>query len=241
MNPGEGRILWQQPVEKDMEGTGKDDTEKQYSEKKRAAFSRSMKMEFTIPQDIRFLSFRHPAEDMLRIVSKSECGLKCANAAPEDTKGEISYLGLRQQGRDFSIKVQVQAEMPGESGAGLLYLYNDDNYLFLSLDRQGERVTAVLYKREKGTEQILGSRVLEEGAESPESAWIELEIRGADQKAEFLVQGERLGVVSVGFMSAECADGFVGCTYGIHARGTGEGYAQFRDLQVEYGADEGAL
>lgn len=251
VNPGEGRILWQQPVGEDIEEAGGEDLKACKPERSisgeekreilgetgRPAFVRSMKLEFTIPWDIRFLSLRHPAEDMLCIVNEQECGLKCADAAPEHAEKEISYLGLRQQGRDFSIKVQVQASLPEEALAGLLYLYNEDNYIFFALGRQGKKVTAALYKREAGKVQILGNREIEEETGIVEDSWMELEICGAAQKAEFFLQGEKLGEALAGFMSAERADGFVGCTYGIHARGTGEGYAKFRALQVEYGAD----
>lgn len=233
VNPGEGKILWEQQVAEGMEEErGGEPCE---PENMVPAFCPSMKMEFTDPWDFRFLTFRHPAQDMLRMINKRECALKCAGALPEDTAGEISYLGIRQQGRNFSIKVNVLVGTMEQSEAGLLYLYNDDNYIFLALCRKGTKIRAALYKRERGDTRLLGSKELGEG--TLDEAQIELEIRGQEQQAVFLAQGDELGKIETGFMSAERADGFVGCTYGIHARGSEAGYVRFCDLQVEYGQE----
>ena len=50
-----------------------------------------------------------------------------------------------------------------QSEAGLLYLYNDDNYIFLALCRKGTKIRAALYKRERGDTRLLGSKELGEG------------------------------------------------------------------------------
>ena len=240
VNPGEGRILWEQTVsemsEEPSAGGGK--PAKSVNADRVPAFAPQMEMKFTEPRDIRFLTFRHPADDMIRIISEKECELKCADAAPENIKGMISYLGLRQQDRCFSIKVKVGTNLPEEAGAGLLYLYDDDNYFCLLLKRQEGKLQVLLEKRERGTGQSLGSVKPEDEAAYLEEGWLDLEIRGKDQRVEFFVQGEKLGEAMADFMCSERAGGFVGCTYGIYAQGKEEGYARFCNLQVEYNAGE---
>lgn len=238
VNPGEGRILWKQPVREtgEEQEAGSGIQVKSVKADRVPAFVPQMEMKFTEPRDIRFLTFRHPADDMIRIISEKECELKCADAAPENTEGMISYLGLRQQDRCFSIKVKVGTNLPEEAGAGLLYLYDDDNYFCLLLRRQVGKLQVLLEKREKGSVQSLGSMEPEGKAVCLEEGWLDLEIRGKDQRAEFFVQGEKIGEALTDFMCSERAGGFVGCTYGIYAQGKAEGYARFCDLQVEYNA-----
>lgn len=238
VNPGEGRILWEQPVREigGEQAAGSGIQAESARTGRVPAFTPQMEMKFADPRDIRFLTFRHPADDMIRIISEKQCELKCADAVPENTEGMISYLGLRQQGRCFSIKVKVGTNLPEEAGAGLLYLYDDDNYFCLLVRRQEGKLQVSLEKREKGSGQSFGSVEPEGGATHSEAGWLELEIRGKDQRAEFFVQGEKLGEALTDFMCSERAGGFVGCTYGIYALGNGEGYAQFCNLQVEYGA-----
>lgn len=250
VNPGEGRIRWEQPVGETSEEPKEEQTAEYRKPDESAgmdripAFTDKMEMKFSEPRDLRFLTFRHPADDMLRIISEKECELKCADVAPENAEGMISYLGLRQQDRCFSVKVQVGAGLPEGTQAGLLYLYDDDNYFCLLLNRQGGKLQISLEKREKGKGQSLGSVESEGEAthleEDRMESWAELEIRGRDQRIEFFVQREKLGEALADFMCAEYAGGFVGCTYGIYARGAGEGYARFRNLQVEYGTGEEA-
>lgn len=252
VNPGEGRILWNQSLRENSEEkeedrkkqTAKDGEARdlagsgQANPKPVPAFSAKMEMKFTSPKDLRFLTFRHPADDMVRIISEKECELKCTDAAPENPEGAISYLGLRQQDRCFSIKVQVSAELLEGVGGGLLYLYNDENYIRLLLTRQDEGLQATLQKREKGILQSYPAIRLEQDTGNSMESWTELEIRGKDQRAWFWAQGECLGEIMVDFMSAERAEGFVGCTYGIHAFGKPDGYVRFRHLQVEYAEGE---
>lgn len=240
VNPGEGRILWEQAVSEtgEEQSAGSRKPAESVNGDRVPAFVPQMEMKFTDPRDIRFLTFRHPADDMIRIISEKECELKCADATPENTKGKISYLGLRQQDWCFSIKVKVGTNLPEEAGAGLLYLYDDDNYFCLLLRQQDRKFQVSLEKREKGSGQSLGSVELEGKVACLEAGWLDLEIRGKDQRAEFFVQGEKLGEALADFMCSERAGGFVGCTYGIYAQGKEEGYARFCNLQVEYNAGE---
>ena len=240
VNPGEGRILWEQTVRETGEERPVGDGKLARSVKvdRVPAFSHQMVMKFTDPRDIRFLTFRHPADDMIRIISKKECELKCADAVPENTEEMISYLGLRQQDRCFSIKVEVGTNLPEEARAGLLYLYDDDNYFCLLLRRQDGKLWVSSEKRERGSGQSLGSVKPENEAAYLDEGWLDLEIRGKDQRVEFFVQGEKLGEAMADFMCSERAGGVVGCTYGIYAQGKEEGYARFCNLQVEYNAGE---
>lgn len=234
VNPGEGKLLLGQEVEE----TGKADAN--IDSKRVPAFINKMEMDFTEPRDFRFLTFRHSADDMIRIKNEKECELKCADAAPEDIDGMISYLGLRQQGRCFSVKVQVGTGLPEGAGAGLLYLYDDNNYIRLLLERQEGKFRIILEKREKGITQQLESILPKEDDSYLETDWRDMEIRGKNQRVEFWVQGHKLKDVMADFLCAERAGGFVGCTYGIYAFGQGEGYARFRNLQVEYDVEEEA-
>lgn len=253
VNPGEGKLLWNQPVkEAAEESEGKPEAGESGEEltaesgkltentdlKQVPAWTDKMEMKFTEPGDFRFLTFRHPAEDMIHIINEKECEIKCANAAPEDVEGQISYLGLRQQDRCFSVKVQVGTGLPEGGNAGLLYLYDDHNYISLLLGKQDGKLRITLEKREKGTVQPLGGVLPEKEVSYLETDWLDLEIRGRNQRVEFLTQGQKIGEAMADFLCSERAGGFVGCTYGIYALGRGSGYARFRNLQVEYGAGE---
>lgn len=232
VNPGEGKLFWNQPVPE----SGK--LSENTNSKRVPAWTDKMEMRFTEPGDLRFLTFRHPADDMIHIINEKECEIRCANAAPEDVEGQISYLGVRQQERRFSVKVQVGTGLPEGANAGLLYLYDDHNYISLLLGKQDGKLGITLDKREKGTMQPLGKVPAGKGISSLEADWLDMEIRGKDQRTEFWVQGQKIGEVMADFLCAERAGGFVGCTYGIYAHGSGSGYARFRNLKVEYGTGE---
>jgi len=228
VNPGEGKVLWQQPV---TSGDDQDGQDAGRSSNGVPAFQGRMEMKFTRPLDRRFFFFPHPVEGTPQITGERECRLKCAKGRPEDTGQAVSYMGIRQQDRSFRISVQVSKELPVEAEAGLLYLYNDDNYVKLLMGIQKEGPCVSLIKREKGQEQLLLRKALDSFEEKD---WIRLEISGEDQQISFSVQGEPLAAkVGAGFMSAERAGGFIGCTYGIYAEGSGGGYASFRNLTVE--------
>ncbi len=231
VNPGEGKVLWQQPV------TGMDDQDSQENRQDAvSAFQSRMEMKFSAPLDKRFLFFRHPDEDTLKVTGERECALKCSMGRPEDTGRAVSYLGLRQQDRSFRISVQVSSKLPTDAGAGLLYLYNDDNYMKLLISSQEKELYAVVLKREKGQEQLLLKQSIERD-QAKDDGMIELEICGEEQNISFVLQGRKLSAeYFAGFMSAEYAGGFTGCTFGIYAEGTGGGYAHFKDLTVEYGS-----
>ncbi len=231
VNPGEGKVLWQQPV---AEMDDRDSQNNGFNGKAVPAFEGRMEMKFSDSLDKRFLFFRHPDKDTLKVTGERECELKCSEGRPEDTQGVISYLGLRQQDRSFRISVQVSERLPAGARAGLLYLYDDNNYIKFLIGGQGEECVTVL-KREKGQEQVLLSTSLDK--EQPEGKdWVELEISGREQRISFTLQGEKLSAeLSAGFMSGEHTGGFVGCTFGIYAEGTGQGYAGFKDVTVEYG------
>lgn len=231
VNPGEGKVLWQQPVADISDQYGQNN---QWSGNAVPAFESRMEMKFSQPLDKRFLFFRHPDEDTLKVTGERECVLKCSKGRPEDTQGVISYLGLRQQDRSFRISVQVSGKLPVDAQAGLLYLYDDNNYIKLLIGRQEEELSVTISKREKGQDHLLFQRPLK--ALPKDGDWTALEISGGEQRISFALRGEVLPVeLSAGFMSAERAGGFIGCTYGIYAEGTGQGYASFKDLTVEYG------
>ncbi|MDO4302694.1 MAG: family 43 glycosylhydrolase [Bacillota bacterium] len=231
VNPGEGKVLWQQPAADISDQYGQNN---QWSENAHPAFESRMEMKFSTPLDKRFMFFRHPDEDTFKATGERECALKCSKGRPEDTEGVISYLGLRQQDRSFRISVQVSGKLPVDAGAGLLYLYDDNNYIKLLIGRQEEELYVTISKREKGQDYMLFQRSLK--SFSKDNDWMALEISGGEQRISFALWGEELPVkLSAGFMSAEQTGGFIGCTYGIYAEGTGQGYASFKDLTVEYG------
>ena len=235
VNSGEGKVLWQQSVS--WEETERKDalyeppTVQTCTYKDAVpAFETKMEMKFTRPLDKRFLFFRHPDDDTIELINDKECALKCAKSKIEDTGDVISYLGLRQQERNFSIRVQVHTEFDAGAQAGLLYLYNEKNYIKFTMSKCEDGIQVLLQKSEMGEQQVL----LEKTIISPLN-WMEMEVQGENQKATFLLEGETIfSELPVDFLSSECAGGFVGCTYGIYAEGAGTGYAHFKDLSLEY-------
>ena len=235
VNPGEGKVLWQQAVASEEEeikdGKNKSLIDMQCHYKNAVpAFEDRMEMKFTHPLDKRFLFFRHPDVDTFVIINEKECALKCAKASLENTGDVISYMGLRQQERKFSIRVLVKTDIEVDAQAGLLYLYNDINYIKFTLRRCSDGIQIILQKNEMREQHTL----FENNIEKPVD-WMELEIKGENQMATFLLEGEEiLSAVPVDFLSSKRAGGFVGCTYGIYAEGTGAGVAHFKNLTLEY-------
>lgn len=219
VNVGEGKLLWEQPVDLPEVMMDKADF---------PAWQECMEMKFTDPLDKRFIFFRHPDEDTYKIVSEEEVALKCADAKPENAQGIISYMGIRQQDRSFSVQAQVSVDESGDCEAGLLYLHSDENYLKLVLTRQGDSLKVVALKRELANDEVLGEIAASE-------ACANLEIRGESQRVTLYADGKEIcSDISVEFLSSERAEGFIGCTYGIYAYGDGSTYANFKNLVIKY-------
>ncbi len=228
VNPGEGKILERQPVSL---------PEKSLMPDACPAWQSRMEMRFTAPLDKRFLFFRHPKEDTYQIIKEKEIALKCNASRPEDVDGVLSYMGVRQQSRSFQTEAEVFTGLKEGEQAGLLYLYDDDNYLKFTVLRRKEGVAAIVEKRENKRNRILSESIIGETGlpESESGSWLRLSIKGRGQRTEFSVQGKVIvSGVPTEFLSSERAGGFVGCTYGIYAFGDGTGYARFRNLVIEY-------
>lgn len=237
VNPGEGRIRWQQKV---------DLKESEQPSKGRVvpAWQSHMEMKFEEPLDLRFLFFRWPREDTYRIISPDQVELLAGEGRPEYKDKILSYMGLRQQSREFSISVLAGIPM-GEGEGGLLYLHDDDNYIKLVLRREtkdSDKLVLVAEKREKGSGQVLLRQEMREeellAGESVESqgrSFISLKITGSGQQISLWAMDQVLAEgIPVDFLSSERSGGFVGCTYGIYAGGKEEEYISFKNLVVLY-------
>ncbi len=230
VNPGEGRIRPEQPVAL---------PEVPLKAGACPAWEPRTEVKFQTPLDKRILFYRHPEKDLYQIINDREVDLKLANALPEDTKAATSYMGLRQQSREFSLTVQVNAESLPCGEAGLLYMHDDMNYLRLMVVKDQEELAVVVSKTEQGESQILAKQRLTEEMMIPNgAAYAELKITGHEQNVAFWA-GSKLLIegISVNFMTSELAGGFVGCTYGIHAFGTNGGYAHFKNLDIDLGCN----
>lgn len=231
VNPGEGRIREEQPVEL---------PESPLASNACPAWEERTEVKFHDTLDKRIMFYRHPQPDLYHITSETEVSLKLAATLPEDVDGALSYMGLRQQSREFAVSVQVNKDTLPEGEAGLLYMHDDMNYLRIMLSRKADKLSVAVTKTQEGVHSVIAQADLSDNMLLCEqSPLVSLKITGANQKVSFFAGSELLAQgISVAFLSSEISGGFVGCTYGIHAFGQNGGYADFKNLVIDLCCDK---
>lgn len=170
-------------------------------------------IEWKMPLDFRCIFFRYPEKGMYRITEDKRIALK---PLPFPFSGEKSpaYIGTRVTAMDFCMETTMEFSPRKSQEAGLVYLYDENNYMRCVLTRADTvsqecvmRVIAVI----KGKEKTVTFRNTCAGVHRLGLALHNLRLC-------FLADGEPLcGELDVSGLSSEKAGGFVGCTAGIYA------------------------
>ena len=156
--------------------------------------------------------------------------LGCGKDALSGT-GNPSYIGVRVEEYDFSLGTTMEFTPKVGEEAGLVYFYNAENYLTLSVSRENKGLTRKIVKVEKGKEITLFCEECKQEA-------FGLRIEGKQGKMScFLNEQCLVEQVSLDTMTTEEAGGFVGCTMGVFAvtgQGESDTQAVFESLQIAY-------
>lgn len=198
INAGEGKLREFQPVipgEKEEEESGK----RMVSD-----------IVWTLPLDKRCIFFRYPRDNMYQVFSDGRIGLQMLPDTLSDS-GSPAYIGTRLTSREFILSVKMEFIPEESEEAGLVYLYDENNYLKLTIHKRENQYQAGVVLVEKGKKK----KLLEVTVEG--SLHI-LAMSGSGQKLSvFMDERPVLKDIPVRTLSAEWAQGFVGCTVGIYA------------------------
>ena len=170
----------------------------------------STDIEWTEPLDMRCIGLR---DNPARLPVKMEDGRLHLPFLPE-TMEDLSvpaYIGIRLLSRTFHIQVTMETEPNGTEEAGLLYFYNETNYVKVVIRERERRLEAVTVIR-KGNEQEEWSRTEIAGSIH------QIRLRGQDQmlivEIDKQITGQPLDIKD---LCSQKAGGFTGCTVGVYA------------------------
>ena len=136
--------------------------------------------------------------------------LQCGRDALSGT-GNPSYIGVRVEEYNFSLETGMCFTPEDGEEAGLIYFYNAENYLTVSVCGADKQPVVKITKREKGNETILFREACVPGS-------YRLRIEGKQGKMTcFLNQQCLTEQIPLEAMTTEEAGGFVGCTMGVFA------------------------
>lgn len=209
------------------------------------------------PLDQRCLFFRYPKSKFYQVVEqeksniqpepaqekgimqsesvlKQDENLLALQILDEDfsTKNSPAYIGVRVTSLNFSLETTVMASEMTSGEAGLVYLYDENNYVKLVLKKAG-LCKNLLDESETGYQAVLS--LVEDSVETQiakkevgSCCKLRFALEGLALKA--YVDGTELGsAVNVANLTSENIGGFVGCTMGVYAGG-----AAMNKIQPEY-------
>lgn len=221
------------------------------------------------PFDMRCVFYGHPKREMYRLEYRTSGFAQSAyqNMTEEPVlalktggsdfgnKQTPTYVGIRVTDKNFSVKTTMQFAPGVGEEAGLVYLYDEKNYVKLMVSGDANGTSGLLVKKtEQGKEEIvwsdLGNKIAVQDClpiTQQKSQEYELELCLKGLSLECKVNNNLLAQVDVRALSSEIAGGFVGCTMGIYAgsikteqSGTAsdksikkaDNYARFSELQI---------
>lgn len=160
--------------------------------------------------DLSCVMLRKPLPAYLRSTENGRLHLRCGTDALSGT-GNPSYIGVRVEEYDFSLETVMDFVPEDGEEAGLVYFYNAENFLTLSVGRIHNQLTQRVKITEKGKETLLFSAVCEQ-------MQYKLRIEGQGGLMTCRI-GDRLcrEQIPLAAMTTEEAGGFVGCTMGVFA------------------------
>lgn len=156
--------------------------------------------------------------------------LRCGTESLSST-GNPSYIGVRVEEYDFSIETVMSFSPENGEEAGLVYFYNSENYVTLSVYREDDRLKKSVKAFEKGKELVLFT-------EECKAEEYQLRMEGCHGLMACYLNGQLCAEqVSLAAMTTEEAGGFVGCTMGVFAVSTKSGsdtQAVFDSMKVGF-------
>lgn len=196
INPGEGRICEFQNINL-PESTDTVDKVKNIKWKE--------------PLDKRCLFFRFPEENMYQVNEDKTLGLRLLPQTISNSKSP-AYIGIRITSLYFSMETTLKFQAIGREEAGLIYLYDENNYVkFVSAaDNENNQMVKIVICEDK-KETILYTEPLKLNEYK-----ISMCLDGLHLKCT-LGNKELIGNMDISNLTSEVTKGFVGCTMGIYA------------------------
>ena len=190
---------------------------------------------------LEFLMLRNPSDGSITLDEREGyLRLKMGQATLKERKSP-SYVGIRQQARNFCVETEMELHCRKEKDcAGLVFLQDNENHIRFEVFERKEKKYFHVISCQKGTDTVVEEATSEEDAGICISLcmkvnglrasfyWKKGQIRGKENYLEdWNCVAEN---VDLRHMSTEIAGGFTGCTAGMYASANGEesdGYADF--------------
>ncbi len=215
-NPGEGKLKEIQEVPSALE-------------REVIALGNRKNIEWKDSLDHRCVFFRFPEKGMYRMEEGGRLALK---PLPQNIYDELSpaYIGVRVTSKDFSIETTMEFTPYGRQEAGLVYLYNEKNYVRFTVTTSdtvvnGSKIRIIKTEREKET-------VLFEEEAAADCYGLKMHVKGLSLVC--MAEGRTLQSTDIRGLTSEAAGGFVGCTMGVYATSNHDihngNYARFTEL-----------
>lgn len=220
INPGEGKIRDMQEVYAGLQ-----------EEAAKTVQPEANDIRWEEPLDKRCVFFGFSEREMYQIEKDGRIALRIPPVNMKD-KETPAYIGIRVTDKKFSAKTVMECMPKGKQEAGLVYLYDHDNYVrFIVTGDCGEGSAVKVIKTEKGREEILYS-----GKTSKKEHILEMALDGL-QLCCILDEACAAAGIDIRNLTSEGAGGFTGCTMGIYAGSNHEtdgkaAYARFSKIRI---------
>lgn len=179
-------------------------------------------IEWKEPLDMRCLFYGHPERELYRMERLGEETLLALQTCGLDISAKQSpaYLGVRVTKKNFSFKTTMRYCPEKGEEAGLVYLYDEKNYVKFVMTKEGGRRLSVKMT-ENGKERTLVLVPVPESrcrnGEEEQRCELLLELSGLYLSC--WANGQIIAKADVHALTTERAGGFVGCTMGVYAGG----------------------
>ena len=233
INPGEGRL-------RDVQQVVTDDGQDAFARDAEATKTDCVK--WTKPLDMRCLTYGWPAEDMYKIAEdgSGDILLKVSDASFAK-KESPSFICIRATAPVFSVETKMQFAPKVGQEAGLVYLFDENNYIKFTLYGKTEtekvlRVVSVICSEETLIKEMPVEELSAEKEQKTAGHKVDLRLCLDGLRLTCEADGTQIGMTDVRKLTSEAVEGgFVGCTMGIYAAGDdkkADNYACFSELHI---------
>ena len=180
-----------------------------------------------------FMTLRNHRERVLSLSAKPGVVRLFMRADSLLDRGEPAYLAIRQQHHYFEAETAFSTCFSAENGcAGMALVQSNENHVRAECYRENGQIGIRVIQAVDGTDTVLG--LLEDI--DPADVWLKLTVRGlrADVWCREGHRKPRLLAADIDLrpLSTERAGGFVGCTVGMFASGSGKDTDEYADFSV---------
>ena len=178
-----------------------------------------------------FLSLRNHRENVMSLSARAGYLRMYMRADSVTQQAEPAYLALRQQHRDFEVEVRFEAVFGAENGkdsVGITLMQSNEDLVRAEYVKVSGKDKLLAIRRVKGKDEIL----LSADADG-QITGLRLTVHGLKAALGYLLHDEWKTLatdVDIRTLSTESAGGFLGCTAGIYASGSGEDHGGYADL-----------